>query len=542
MLPNVSRGWSFKGLTRYLLNPKEGQDASVERVGFIHLENFLPDEARTPEEAAHTMAMTWKGADRLKKEAGIPGTGQKVKSPPVWHCSLSWTKGEKPTRDEMLEAGRECLASVGLALEDGHHTYFIEHRDTEQAHIHMVVNLVHPIDGRQANPVRDQKRSQRWANRYDRERGHIYCPQRYAKYSAHEKGLKLKSAWGKASRATKDRAELEARKLVPYGQRIKDEAATIKATYAERVKAMQAQNTAAYLARKEAKETLWQNYQQQRQLIRDRYQATIRDYYLHRRYKEVRAMQPKGPTHLKQSPEWRGLNRRLRTEKAEFFKREAAPLGWEKGRRAWIFNEAVNDNKKPLALREKVARKVIAENYHRRTYANPHRVQMNAELAELAAAFKIEGQRLKVREANEKLQARARWRELSEERTDAWTTFRDKYQLAEKPREAPAQQKKKESDSRKAARALLQDFTSAGEPDIEKAKAVVWEKKGDEFRDNAADLTEAKRLVGELLSDEPPASTPTAEPPQERQQQGWKLRGKDRAPRAPRNRRGGLDR
>ncbi|GJH22778.1 hypothetical protein CBA19CS22_39570 [Caballeronia novacaledonica] len=541
MLPNVSRGWSFKGLTRYLINPKRDQPEDTERVGFIHLENFLPDEARTPEEAAHTMAMTWKHADRLKREAGVAATGQKVKSPPVWHCSLSWTEGEKPTREEMLEAGRECLAAVGLALDDGHHTYFIEHRDTKQAHMHIVVNLVHPIDGRQINPVAEQRRSQRWANRYDRARGHIFCPQRYAKYSALEKGLKLKSAWGKATRATKNRAELEGRKLTKYGQRVKDEAAAIKTTYAERVKAMQAQNAAEYLARKTAKETLWQTYQQQRQVIKDQYQAVIRDYYLHRRYKEVRAMRPKGPTHLRQSPEWRGLNRRLRTEKAEFFKREMAPVGWDKGQRAWVFNQAANDNHKTMALREKVARKAVAEVYHRRIHSNPHKVQMNGELAELAAAYKIEAQRLKAREATEKLQARKRWRDLAEERNDAWQTFRDKYRLAEKPHETPQQTKKKESDSRKAARALLQDFTSAGEPDIEKAKAVMWEKKGDEFRENAADIGEAKRLVGELLSDAAPASTPATKPEPAREQ-GWKLRGKDRAPRAPRNRRGGYDR
>jgi hypothetical protein len=84
------------------------------------------------------------------------------------------------------------------------------------------------------------------------------------------------------------------------------------------------------------------------------------------------------------------------------------------------------------------------------------------------------------------------------------------------------------------------DFSSARdrEPDLEDARRLLWDQKADEFRDNAADLGEAERIVSELLSDEPPASTASTDPQQESREQGWKLRGKDRAPRAPRNRGG----
>ncbi len=64
MVPNVSRGQSFKGLVAYLSHDKreelpDGATRTVqtdERVGFTQLLNFAPGEAVTLEEAAKVMA------------------------------------------------------------------------------------------------------------------------------------------------------------------------------------------------------------------------------------------------------------------------------------------------------------------------------------------------------------------------------------------------------------------------------------------------------------------------------------------------------
>ena len=196
MVPNVERGYSFKGVSLYLMHdkrepaPAEAGDSAApdpelaERVGFFRLFNLDPGEARDPAEAAKVMALTVRDAEHIKRAAGIRTTGRKATEPPVWHASLSWTKGEEVTQGDKMLAVERALAAVGLGLDRGHQTYIVEHTDTAHPHVHIVVNLVHPLTGKQANPHRDQQKLQSWARNYDRQRGTIYCHAREAKYAA----------------------------------------------------------------------------------------------------------------------------------------------------------------------------------------------------------------------------------------------------------------------------------------------------------------------------------------------------------------------
>jgi hypothetical protein len=59
---------------------------------------------------------------------------------------------------------------------------------------------------------------------------------------------------------------------------------------------------------------------------------------------------------------------------------------------------------------------------------------MSVELAEFSLSYKFHSQQLKVREATEKLAARARWRELSKERVQTWDKFRNKHHLQSQDR------------------------------------------------------------------------------------------------------------
>lgn len=186
MVPNIERGISFKGVADYLMHDKrEGsadKGATSERVGFVKLMNFIGDEARNPFEAAKIMALTIRDADILKAEAGIKPGGRKAEKPPVWHMSLSWHPSEEVTEAEMNEAVENCLSAVGLGLDKGYHTFVVQHTDEPQPHVHVVVNLVHPVTGKQANPYRDLPKAQAWGLKYEQARGTIFCTAREAKY------------------------------------------------------------------------------------------------------------------------------------------------------------------------------------------------------------------------------------------------------------------------------------------------------------------------------------------------------------------------
>jgi hypothetical protein len=191
MVPVVRRGYSFKGLTAYLVHdkPDPAQAAAprpqtAARVGFTKLMNFLDGEARTADEAAKVMALIVRDAEKIKRDAGIKPGGTKAKAPPVYHMMLSWHENEKVDDAEMMRAGEEALKAAGLGLEKGYLTCAVSHTDTRFRHIHFEVCLVHPETGKQANPHDDQVKLQKWARAYERERGQIFCHDREAKHAA----------------------------------------------------------------------------------------------------------------------------------------------------------------------------------------------------------------------------------------------------------------------------------------------------------------------------------------------------------------------
>jgi len=68
---------------------------------------------------------------------------------PVYHVVLSWQHSEHPTDIQMFEAGDAAVAVLGMT---DHQYVFAIHRDTDNAHLHLMVNRVHPETGRAVHP------------------------------------------------------------------------------------------------------------------------------------------------------------------------------------------------------------------------------------------------------------------------------------------------------------------------------------------------------------------------------------------------------
>ncbi|MCC7005961.1 MAG: relaxase/mobilization nuclease domain-containing protein [Ottowia sp.] len=71
---------------------------------------------------------------------------------PVYHVVLSWPTNESPTDDKAFECGVHALAAVGMA---DHQYVFAVHRDTDNVHLHIAVNRVHPDTFNVVYPERD---------------------------------------------------------------------------------------------------------------------------------------------------------------------------------------------------------------------------------------------------------------------------------------------------------------------------------------------------------------------------------------------------
>lgn len=116
---------SFASLGRYLAGEKIDRETGeiVRSAEDIHLEtNCLSVRTASAEMRA------------------VADQNARVKDP-VYHCILSWREGEKPTNDQVREAAMAALKSVGM---EGHQYVLAVHRDSDNTHVHLMVNRVNP--------------------------------------------------------------------------------------------------------------------------------------------------------------------------------------------------------------------------------------------------------------------------------------------------------------------------------------------------------------------------------------------------------------
>lgn len=176
MVPNLSKaGHSFKGAFEYHTHDK-GRTDSAERVDWTSTRNLMTDDAKTAE---RVMIATALDADRLKERAGIKATGRKS-SAHVQTLSLAWHPGENPTREDMERAADSALKALGL---EDYQAFISAHNDTAHKHLHIIINRVHPQDGRMAGLSNSKRVLDRWAHDYEKARGQIVTPQRAEKYA-----------------------------------------------------------------------------------------------------------------------------------------------------------------------------------------------------------------------------------------------------------------------------------------------------------------------------------------------------------------------
>jgi len=180
MIPNIKGGSSFRGAGKYYLHDKLAQSGrqdipehaqSDDRVAFTDTRNCVNDD---PHLAIDEMWATAEAQNELKRANGLPLGGRKC-TDPVKTISLSWHPSETPTPEQMIEAADGFLAKMGWSE---HQAVYVGHNDTEHAHIHIILNRIHPETGRVLGDHRDFRRAQDWALDYEKEHGRIFCEKR----------------------------------------------------------------------------------------------------------------------------------------------------------------------------------------------------------------------------------------------------------------------------------------------------------------------------------------------------------------------------
>lgn len=185
MIPRVGPGGaSFQGAGLYYLHDKDA--LTSERVAFTHTLNVHTDSA---DRALKVMAWTAMHQKDLKQAAGVAATGRKLEKP-VYTYSLAWAQDQEPSRDDMIAAAQDSLKALGM---DDRQAVLVAHNDTKHPHIHVILNRVHPEDGRAAPTSKDHLKLSKWAEGYEREHGGIRCHARVNHNARRENGQFVKN-------------------------------------------------------------------------------------------------------------------------------------------------------------------------------------------------------------------------------------------------------------------------------------------------------------------------------------------------------------
>lgn len=170
---------SFKSLQRYMeardvIDPETGEVTGWEPDGVAAETNCISRET------------AWREMLAVADMNGRIGD-------PVYHVVLSWPSQENPTDEQAFEACREAMKAVGM---EGHQYVAAVHRDTDNAHVHLMVNRVHPETYKAVYPDRDYFKLDKCMREMELRQGwsHDKGP-----HAVHERDGKKVVGWAKES-------------------------------------------------------------------------------------------------------------------------------------------------------------------------------------------------------------------------------------------------------------------------------------------------------------------------------------------------------
>ena len=178
--PSAKAGHSFKGLHAYCSHDQERAKTS-ERVEWIDTRNIGIEDS---DHAWKIMAATAQAQNQLKQNSGIRA-GKAPKDGAVMHVILSFHTDEPQSREDMQAAADELLAQLGAdpakmrsknkpklrQFADEHQAVLYAHSDTENGHLHMMINRIHPQTGLVLPTNNDHIKAQAWALDYSMRHG-----------------------------------------------------------------------------------------------------------------------------------------------------------------------------------------------------------------------------------------------------------------------------------------------------------------------------------------------------------------------------------
>ncbi|MDB4950449.1 MAG: relaxase/mobilization nuclease domain protein [Gemmatimonadetes bacterium] len=160
-------GKGFKGLLSYLEIGKDGKQ--LDRVDWVESRNLGTDRLDL---GGRFMAATARESVRTEK--------------PVFHFSVSFDPSDPVDRAVMRKVADGVLRDLKL---DQHQVLIVAHKDRAHPHMHVVVNRVHPEQGRAWKPSHTKRRIEASLRRLEVEHGLRVVPGRLAPVPENARGV-----------------------------------------------------------------------------------------------------------------------------------------------------------------------------------------------------------------------------------------------------------------------------------------------------------------------------------------------------------------
>ncbi|MBY0243102.1 MAG: relaxase/mobilization nuclease domain-containing protein, partial [Burkholderiaceae bacterium] len=139
---------NFSELISYLLDPQ----SKTERVGQVNMTNCHSDTAEVATlEVLNTQAMN-----------------QRTSADKTYHLMLSFRAGEQPDAQTLQRLEREVCAALGFAE---HQRISVVHHDTDNLHVHIAINKIHPVRHTVHTPYNDYRTLARICEKLEKEYG-----------------------------------------------------------------------------------------------------------------------------------------------------------------------------------------------------------------------------------------------------------------------------------------------------------------------------------------------------------------------------------
>ena len=153
-------GSGYQRLSGYVLNVSEAHRTTTDPASWTQLGAYILDTAHAGEKVAWARAVNCGHDDpgwAVKHILATQARNTRSKSDKSYHLVVSFPEGERPTRAQIEDIEDRLCEALGFG---DHQRVSAVHQNTDNWHLHVAINKVHPTTLRNVTPVRDHYRLQ----------------------------------------------------------------------------------------------------------------------------------------------------------------------------------------------------------------------------------------------------------------------------------------------------------------------------------------------------------------------------------------------